>query len=137
MILGDLVVDVPSTSQLHKQHIVKEASALALEIDPQVSLVTVSLESPDMHVPSSDLQKLQGLLLSEYQLRMRHCELSVIQQLQPILVKGNRQITVALYHQDNINKKEQVVDIIGIWPGIKLGLYRMAIDLRSTTIAAH
>ncbi len=137
MILGDLVVDVPSTSQLHKQHIVKEASALALEIDPQVSLVTVSLESPDMHVPSSDLQKLQGLLLSEYQLRMRHCELSVIQQLQPILVKGNRQITVALYHQDNINKKEQVVDIIGIWPGIKLGLYGLAIDLGSTTIAAH
>lgn len=133
-ILGDLVVDVPSTSQLHKQHITKEATALELVIDPNVKLVTLSVDEPDIDQPLSDLQRVHLAIKDQYSVTVRHTELSVIQALQPALVKGKREVTLALYQCEG---DSNCADIISIWPGIKLGVYGLAIDLGSTTIAAH
>jgi uncharacterized 2Fe-2S/4Fe-4S cluster protein (DUF4445 family) len=136
-ILGDLVVDVPSSSQLHKQHITKEATALELVINPNVKLITLSIDEPDIDQPLSDLQRLRLKLSEEYGFTVRNTDLSVIQQLQPALAKGKREITVSLYESDSDESEQTMVDVIGVWPGVKLGLYGLAIDLGSTTIAAH
>ncbi|MEH6445580.1 MAG: ASKHA domain-containing protein [Oceanospirillaceae bacterium] len=142
-ILGDLVVDVPASSQLHKQHIVKEATALELVIDPNVKLFTLTVDEPDIDEPASDLQRVQDLLLKQHNVESRRCELSVMQQLQPALAKAGREITLALYYDNDASDNnperntKSSAQIIAVWPGIKLGLYGLAIDLGSTTIAAH
>jgi len=60
--------------------------------------------------------------------------LDVLRKLQPALRAGGWQVTVALF-SDHSGGAAQVLDI---WPGLYEGtLYGLAIDLGSTTIAAH
>ena len=59
---GDLVVDVPPDSQVHRQVVRKRAEAHPIEIDPVVRLHYVEVEEPDMHDPSSDFRRLQAAL---------------------------------------------------------------------------
>ena len=56
------------------------------------------------------------------------CSVHVIKSLQKVLRKGNWETTVAV--RDNN-------EIIAIWPGFKENIYGVAIDVGSTTIAAH
>ncbi len=139
LIQGDLVIDVPSSSQLHKQHISKEATPLALEIKPNVKLVTLSIPAPDIDNPASDLRRVADLVLAEHAIVVEYCELAVMQQLQPLLAKSDREITIALYYLPKSTDSElpEKANIIAIWSGLKLGVYGLAIDLGSTTIAAH
>ena len=55
---GDLVVDVPPESQVHRQLVRKEADAHAIEVDPVVRLHYVEVREPDLADPSGDLQRL-------------------------------------------------------------------------------
>ena len=127
-ILGDLVVDVPEESQQHKQHIAKAVTAYDIQVQPALHLFTVTLPEPDMHSPLSDKRRMQQALVDDYDLPVMDCEMSQLRLLQPALVKGKRQITVAVY---------QFQQIIGIWPGVKKEAYGLAVDLGSTTIAAQ
>ena len=61
-------------------------------------------------------------------------DLAVLRRLQPMLRQGKWQITVAL-HQDHRGGPARVLEI---WPGFtEERIYGLAIDLGSTTIAAH
>jgi uncharacterized 2Fe-2S/4Fe-4S cluster protein (DUF4445 family) len=61
-ILGDLVIDVPSDSQVHKQVVRKRAEMRNIQLDPVVTLHYVEVEQPDMHDPTGDLQRLEKAL---------------------------------------------------------------------------
>ena len=61
-ITGDLVVDVPPESQLHRQVVRKEADAHPIEVDPVVRLYYVEVREPDLADPSGDLQRLREAL---------------------------------------------------------------------------
>jgi len=131
-ILGDMVVDIPSDSQVHQQHIVKEAGECDIEHDPAVKLYQAQVPPPNMHEPASDLRRLQKLLQQQFQIASLGCDLAVIQQLQPALHSGERQVTVAVYHSPG-----DQANIIAIWPGVKERVFGLAVDLGSTTVAAH
>jgi len=132
LILGDMVVDIPPDSQIHQQHIVKEATHCVIDHDPAVKLYRVQVPAPDMHKPASDLRNLQQVLADRHQVYPVACELSVLQQLQPALSGANREVSVAVY-QDLTDRGE----IIAVWPEAKERVFGLAIDLGSTTIAAH
>lgn len=131
-ILGDMVVDVPSDSQIHKQHIVKEATVVEIDHDPAVKLFTVQVPPPNMDEPQSDLRRVQQMLLDQHQVQAIGTDLSVLQALQPALDGAERQLTVAVYHDT-----EDQNQIIAVWPGTKERVYGLAVDLGSTTVAAH
>ncbi|MEH6632904.1 MAG: ASKHA domain-containing protein [Halopseudomonas aestusnigri] len=128
MIEGDLLIDVPAESQVHKQVVRKRADVRQIEIDPPIQLHYVEVEEPDMHNPSGDLERLLAALEAQWGLTNLHCDLRTLQTLQPILRKGKWQVTVAVENQNTI---------ISIWPGFKENAYGIAVDLGSTTIAAH
>lgn len=131
---GDIVVDVPPESQVHRQVVRKAASARHITMDPATRLVLVEVVEPDMHEPSGDFERLQDALRDQWQISGVTAPLSILQQLQPALRKGNWQVSVALHQPAN----SQEFQIVGIWPGLhEGGLYGLAIDLGSTTIAAH
>ncbi len=126
--LGDLVIDVPSDSQVHRQVVRKAAEAHDIELDPVVRLHYVEVQQPDMHDPSGDLRRLEDALDFEWRLTGLACDVRVLQQLQPALRKGGWKVTVAVHGGSQI---------IAVWPGFRERVYGIAIDVGSTTIAAH
>ena len=81
-----------------------------------------------MHVPASDLRRLKDALAYEWHLADLENDIRVVQQLQEALRKGGWGVTVAVYDDRRI---------IGVWPGFQSQVYGMAVDVGSTTIAAH
>ena len=131
---GDIVIDVPPESQVHKQVVRKAASARVIEMDPATKLYFVEVEEPDMHVPTGDFERLSRALAEQWGIEGVIADLSVIRKLQPRLRKGNWAVTVAVYN-DHTGATPRVLDV---WSGLhEAGIYGVAIDLGSTTIAAH
>lgn len=125
---GDLVVDVPPSSQVHRQVVRKAADTRVITLDPVVHLHYVEVKQPDMHDPSGDLQRLMNALQEEWGLSNLQCDLQVLQTLQSALRGGEWKVTVAVHAESRI---------IGIWPGFHEQLFGLAVDVGSTTIAAH
>jgi len=133
-IQSDVVIDVPPESQVHKQVVRKAASARVIEMDPATRLFFIEVEEPDMHSPTGDLERVKRALADQWDITGVTADLSILTKLQPVLRKGNWQITVALY-RDHVAEQSK---IINLWPGLyEDGIYGLAIDLGSTTVAAH
>ena len=128
LLQGDVVIDVPATSQVHRQVVRKAAEARDIELDPSIRLHFVEVQEPDMHDPSGDLRRLEDALEFEWRLTGLQCDVRVLQQLQPALRKGQWKVTVAVHDG---------TQIIAVWPGFRERAYGLAIDIGSTTIAAH
>ncbi len=127
-ILGDLVIDVPPENQVHKQVVRKRAEARDIEVDPAIRLHYIEVAEPDMHNPSGDLERVLAALEAQWGLTDLECDLRVLQALQKVLRAGGWKITVAVH-------RGQVLTTA--WPGLHDRAYGVAVDIGSTTIAAH
>jgi len=131
---GDVVIDVPPESQVHKQVVRKAASARAITMDPATKLYYVEVEQPDMHSPSGDLERLADALDKQWNIKDVKADLHILQMMQPALRKGNWTVTVAVHKSHTAEPPR----IMHMWPGFYDGaIYGLAVDLGSTTIAAH
>ena len=131
---GDVVIDVPPESQVHRQVVRKAATARAIVMDPATHLYFVEVAEPDMHEPTGDLERLARALSEQWNIDAVTAPLPVLARLQKTLRKGGWQITVAL-HRDHRGGPARILEI---WPGYSEDrIYGLAIDLGSTTIAAH
>tara|TARA_R110002049_G_scaffold11564_5_gene54161 strand:+ start:359 stop:2398 length:2040 start_codon:yes stop_codon:yes gene_type:complete len=131
---GDVVIDVPAESQVHKQVVRKRAEARDIVLNPSTKLFYVEVQEPDMHDPSGDLERLTDALREQWQLVNVKADLQILQTIQKTLRKGEWKVTVAVHLGDDENPPR----IMHLWPGFYEGtLYGLAVDLGSTTIAAH
>ena len=117
-IRGDLVVDVPSESQVHRQVVRKRAETHPIEVDPVVRLYYVEVQEPDMHDPSSDLRRLQAALAAQWGVEGAKADLNVLRGLQKTLRAGRWKVTVAL-------RKSH--DVVAVLPGAAGGLLKDSI----------
>jgi uncharacterized 2Fe-2S/4Fe-4S cluster protein (DUF4445 family) len=127
-VCGDLVVDVPPESQLHRQLVRKEADAHAIEVDPIVRLHYVEVREPDLADPSGDLQRLLEALERDWALSGSTAEPQVLDTLQRTLREGGWTATVAVHDGETIT---------AIWPGFHDTALGIAFDVGSTTVAGH
>ena len=133
-VLDNIVIDVPSESQVHKQVIRKRAEVRDITMNPSTKLFYVEVQEPDMHDPSGDLERLVNALKVEWNLQDVTANLDVLKILQKTLRKGNWTVTCAIYLGDNVFPPR----IVKIWPGFYEGsIFGLAVDIGSTTIAAH
>ncbi|MBM3613107.1 MAG: DUF4445 domain-containing protein, partial [Alphaproteobacteria bacterium] len=133
-IAGDVVIDVPPESQVHKQVIRKSADARAVAMDPATRRVYVEVAEPDMHEPSGDFQRLAAALGAQWGIAGAEPAPGLLPRLQGILRKGGWAAT-AIVHADHRGGAARVLDLR---PGFdEGGIFGLAIDLGSTTIAAH
>ncbi len=130
---GDLVIDVPPESQVHKQVVRKEADTRAIELDPATTLYYIEVEEPDMHKPSSDLERVFIALKEQWGVENITTELPIIAALQKALKLGEWKITCAVYSRAPGGGNR----LVSIWPGFHDKAFGIAIDVGSTTIAAH
>ncbi len=127
-LLADAVIDVPAESQVHKQVVRKRAEVRNIELDPAIRLHYVEVEEPDMHKPSGDLERLLQALERQWGLAELDWDLRVIQGLQKTLREGAWKVTAAIH-------RGQV--LTAVYPGFRDKVYGVAVDVGSTTIAAH
>ncbi len=133
-VMGDIVIDVPPESQVHRQVVRKAATARDITMDPATRLFFIDVREPDMEEPTGDLERTAEALKLQWEIDNVRVDASVIGKLQTTLRKGKWQVTVALF-QDHRGEAPRIVEI---WPGLhEGGLFGLAIDLGSTTIAAH
>ncbi|MGE3833134.1 MAG: ASKHA domain-containing protein, partial [Parvibaculaceae bacterium] len=132
-LLGDAVIDVPPESQVHKQVVRKRAEARAIDVNPVTRLHYIEVEEPDMHKPSSDLERVYRALEEQWNVTGVSTSLAIMQDLQKILRKGEWKVTVAVHSR--VPGGGHVMT--AIWPGFHDSAFGLAVDVGSTTIAAH
>jgi len=125
---GDLLVDVPPESQLHRQVVRKRAEAYPVKVDPVVRLHYVEVGKPDMADPSSDFRRLAKALEEQWGLLDLAARLAVLRGLQKTLRAGDFAVTACVRHGH---------DIVALYPGLKERVFGLAFDVGSTTVAAH
>ena len=125
---GDLLIDVPPESQIHRQLVRKEAEQRDITLDPVVHLHFVEVQEADMYEPKSDMTRLIEALSHQWGFTDLTWRPTVLNNIQPALREGKWSVTAAI-HQNK--------EIIALWPGYKDAVYGLAIDVGSTTIAAH
>ncbi len=127
-IVDEIAIDVPAASQVHRQLVRKPHEAHDIDVDPVVHPYYVEVAQPDMHDPSGDLQRLLAALAREWGLESLTCGQAALRALQRALRDGEWKVTVAV---------RSAKEIVAIWPGFRGTLYGLAVDVGSTTIAAH
>ncbi len=128
LIQGDCVIDIPPDSQVHQQIVRKEADSFDIEIIPPVQLHYVEVWEPNMHDPSGDLRRLRESLEREWHLTNLRFGPGMLLSLQKELREGGWKVTVAV---------DYLGQVISVNPGFKESLCGLAVDIGSTTVAAH
>ena len=129
LLWGDIVIDVPSDSQVHKQVVRKRAEVRDIKMDPAIRLHYCVVEEPDMHNPLGDFERLSLALADQWGLdNLEEIDIRVLRSLQEALRKGEWAVTVAVHRSTRIT---------AVWPGLIDHAYGIAFDIGSTTIAAH
>jgi uncharacterized 2Fe-2S/4Fe-4S cluster protein (DUF4445 family) len=126
-ICGDLVVDVPAESQVHRQVVRKRLEVPDIDLDPVVRLHFTTVVPQELETPRSELNLLRDALRTDWDLEGLIAPVAVVQEIQAVLTKA-REITVAV--RDNS-------EIIAAWSGYHDSIYGVAIDVGSTTVAGH
>ncbi len=127
-ILDDVVIDVPADSQVHKQVVRKRMEVHEIEVDPAVRIYFVEVPQPSMHDPAADLRRLREALEFEWALTGLEFPAALLPSLQKTLRDGGFSVTVAVADSRRV---------LSVWPGYHDRVYGLAIDIGSTTIAAH
>jgi uncharacterized 2Fe-2S/4Fe-4S cluster protein (DUF4445 family) len=125
---GDLVVDVPPESQVHRQVVRKELAVRPFELDPVLRLHQVTVEQPELGTVGGDLTRTFDALETEWGLANLRADLRATHELQAALRVGDWTVTVAI---------RDGRELVAAWPGFKDRVLGVAIDIGSTTIAAH
>ncbi len=128
VIQGDLVIDVPPESQTHRQVVRKEAALRDIRLDPAVRLYHVEVEPASLLDAGGDLERLRRALAKEWGLTELGFDPAILPGLQKRLRDGGWRVTAAVRNR---------AAIIALWPGFQSAVHGLAIDIGSTTIAAH
>ncbi len=127
-ILGDLLVEVPPESQAHKQIIAKAATERAIPIEPAVRQLYVEVQPARLGDRRGDWERVQAALAEQWDLHGVAIEPAILPDLHPALEAGQDRVTLTLWH-------ERLA--LRVQPGYAEGAYGLAVDIGSTTIAAH
>ena len=127
-VLGDVVVDVPPSSQRHHQVVRKDLDLPPMLIDPLFTLCYVEVPKAEL----GDEVTAAGALASAVERQHRRpyptAGFEVLASLQPAIDRGDGAVTVAIDELDRI---------VAVWPGFVDSAFGVAVDVGSTTIAGH
>lgn len=127
-VTDDVLIYVPEESRAHKQIIRKAATDRVIDIDPAVRQYYVQVEDAALGEHRGDWRRLQDALEKEAGLTSLTIDLHALRQLQPALRQGKRALTVLVWND---------CAVIDVRPGYAEGIYGLAVDIGSTTVAAY
>ncbi|MFT6762775.1 MAG: uncharacterized 2Fe-2S/4Fe-4S cluster protein (DUF4445 family) [Candidatus Aldehydirespiratoraceae bacterium] len=128
-VCGDVVVEIPSASQVHKQVVRKSVDVGDIEIDPLVRLHFIELEKAEL---SSDLrgisEQIAERLAADYGVTMSRVAAHALPLISGAAKRGDNTITVAVRHGH---------EVCAVYPGYIDQALGIAVDVGSTTVAGH
>jgi uncharacterized 2Fe-2S/4Fe-4S cluster protein (DUF4445 family) len=125
---GDVLIYVPEESRAQKQVIHKAAREMIVDVKPAVRQVYVEVEKAQLGEHRGDWGRLQAALQDQWALSGLRIDLIALRRLQPALQRGNWGVTVTLW---------QDTEVIDVQAGYQEGVYGLAVDIGSTTVAGH
>ena len=127
-VAGDLLIFVPEASRAGKQVVSKAARPLDIKLNPAVKQYLVELVPPSLEDPAGDFERLCAALEKQYDLPSLRMDLSVLRDLHTTLETGDWKVTVSVWMDQ---------EIIHVQPGSGSGMFGIAIDVGTTTLAAY
>ncbi len=128
LVHDDVLVYVPEESRGQKQVIRKTAVERAIKIDPAVRQVYVVIDEAQLGDHRGDWGRLQEALAAQWQFDELVVDLHVLRRLQAAIRQGKWRVTVTIWQERRV---------IDVQPGYVEGIYGLAVDIGSTTIAGH
>ncbi len=129
LVTGDVVVEIPAASQVHRQVVRKSVDVGTIEIDPLVRLHYVELPRIELGDDVDGLrEQIVELLERDFDVRPGRIAANVLPLLARAVEAGDRCVTVAVRRGD---------EICAIHPGYVDRAFGVAVDIGSTTIAGH
>ncbi len=125
---GDVLIIVPEESRAQKQVIRKSATERVIHINPAVRKVYVEVDEAELGEHRGDWGRLQVALAEQWNLENLGIDLLALRRLQMVLRQGKWAVTATLW-QDQ--------EVIDIRPGYAEGVYGLAVDIGSTTLAGY
>ncbi|MGB3735724.1 MAG: ASKHA domain-containing protein [Ilumatobacter sp.] len=129
LVHGNLKVEIPAASQVHKQVVRKTVNVGDIEIDPLVRLHYVELEKAEL---SSELrglaEQIGASLLTDFDIDGVRVDAHVLPLIADAAKRGDNAITVAV---------RSGRDVCAVYPGYVDRAFGVAIDVGSTTVAGH
>ncbi len=125
---GDLLIYVPEASRAGKQVVSKAARPINITINPAVKQYYVELEPPTLQDPTGNFERLCAALEYQHHLESLSIDITVLRGLQATLEAGEWKVSVAVWLDR---------EIIHVQPGSGTGIFGLAIDVGTTTVAAY
>ncbi len=127
---GDMVIDIPEDSQIHRQVIRKAVDKRVIATNPNVKLYQINVTEPDMHKPSGDSERVITALAEQHGFdeNALHINPKILPTIQTELRKGKWQATVMV---------RDGREVAALWGEKVETIYGLAIDLGSTTMSLH
>ena len=133
-VCGDMVIDVPAMSQVHRQIIRKDLDLGAIVVDPTFSLYYIAVAPSELGDDVTASQIIRDAIAEQHNMARPTISITALAQVNRAIDKGDGGATVAI-------KRSEIEGVAGIivaaWPGFVETMYGIAIDIGSTTVAGH
>jgi uncharacterized 2Fe-2S/4Fe-4S cluster protein (DUF4445 family) len=139
-ICGDVVIDVPAMSQVHRQVVRKDLDLAPIVVDPTFSLFYVEVAPAGLGDAVSASGMLRNAVAEQHGRSLPDVDGRVLADVHPALAGADGAATVALRHRDivaNGLSDGRADVIVAVWPGYVGAVHGVAVDIGSTTIAGH
>ncbi len=124
IIYGDVVIDVPEESQVHRQVIRKDIDLGEITLDPVFKLCLIELEAVEN---SNFEERILEALATQWGLENLTLDIKTIQTSHNRL-DDLKTLTVGIRDMEKV---------VSIWPGLQERVLGVGVDVGSTTIAGH
>ncbi len=129
-VCGDVVIDVPAMSQVHKQIVRKELNLGEIVIDPHFALYYVSVQQSTLGDGVTAIEEIRNAVATQHTLPVPTVANHVLAHVHRAIDKGDGGATVAI-------TRGTPGEIVAVWPGFVDTAYGIAVDVGSTTVAGH
>ncbi len=123
----DVVIDIPPSSQVHRQVVRKHVDLEGVVIDPHFELHYVELTKPELGQERSASGQLVDALLAQHRVHAAGIATAALRRVHKATASGSATVAVDIGTRS----------IVAVWPGFVDTAYGIAIDVGSTTIAGH
>jgi uncharacterized 2Fe-2S/4Fe-4S cluster protein (DUF4445 family) len=128
-VCGDVVIDVPAASQVHRQIVRKDVNLGGVIVDPHFVLLYIEVVQSQLGDGVTAEEEVCRAVAEQHGRPLPTMSPAALRRVQKSIEKGDGGATVAIPTDTN--------EIVGIWPGFVDTAHGVAIDIGSTTVAGH
>ncbi len=133
-ICGDMVIDIPAMSQVHRQIVRKDLDLGAIVVDPTFALYYVAVEPQQLGDGATASTELRNAVAEQHHITKPTIANHALSQVNRAIDKGEGGATVAIQRGADVSDAGMIT---AAWPGFVGAMYGIAIDIGSTTVAGH